>query len=81
MIMKDINKSSDIIMKGVEYRARKHFLQGDYKNPYGTEEERDFSTDWIKSGMGDHYDKKMSELIRERLCPCCGQFTTGDIDW
>lgn len=77
----DVKQITQIVERGVRYRARKHFLNNDFKNPYGSKEGLYPEGDLIKSGMWDWFDCEMSELLNSKLCPCCGQMTLGDIDF
>ncbi len=71
-----IEELTRIIEKGVAYRARKRLLSGNWKNPY-----RDCDSNSMERGMFDWYEREIERFKSERLCPCCGQFTCGDIDF
>ena len=65
------------VTDAVKVRAKKHFLMGRYKNPYPESpvgSHRD-----IKGACRIIYHYEIERLKNERLCPCCGQTTMGDI--
>ena len=73
-----------IIVKGVRYRARKHFLAGDFRNPYcpsGDPRLIYYLPSPLQAGMAEIYQLEMDELIHQCTCPTCGQFTMGDLDY
>ena len=78
--MEHTSEKVKIINAGVRYRARKHFLAGDYTNPYFEHDPR-LLTDSLLCGMAEIYNDEIQTLLHERICPSCGQFTIGDIDY
>jgi len=73
-----IAEKQGVICVGVRYRARKHFLDGRFENPYG---DARYLENTLKKGMALIFEEEMERLIKERVCPCCGQFTMADFDW
>jgi hypothetical protein len=69
-----------VIKGGIRYRARKRFLHGDIRNPFGDSKALEGSGFTLKSGMAELFDQEIQKLKSERLCPCCGQTTYGDKD-
>ena len=67
-----------IIVSGVRYRARKRFRQENLVNPYGNFH---LLKDYVQKGMAEVYDDEIKGLIDEKICPCCGQPTRGDLDY
>ncbi len=58
--------------------ARRRFRDGEYGNPYIVDQMQPFG---MKAGMAGIYDKEIQVLLKERICPCCGQPTMGDFDY
>lgn len=75
---KTVEDRANATIGGAIYRARKRFREGDFKNPWG---DPTYLTDMRKVALARAYDEEMNRLIHERLCPCCGQLTMGDIDY
>jgi len=66
------------IEKSVKFRARRRLLAGDFINPYPWDSKKHSE---IIKGCFLVYQIEIDSFLNERLCPCCGQFTMGDIDW
>jgi len=62
----------------VKYLARKRFRDGFSDNPYG---EPRRTQDPLRRAKALTYDEEIDALVKERLCPYCGQFIRGDTDW
>jgi len=69
--MKSIEQSIAIIKTGLAYRAKRHYLEGEYGNPFMPPHE-EFGTNFnildgdIKQGMAELYHREMQKLIKER---------------
>ncbi len=59
--------------------ARARFQNGDFSNPYSLQLK--FERDLLIRGMAKFYDEEIKVLLTERICPCCGQPTRGDLDY
>ena len=77
---KSIKEKGIIVSEGIAYRARKRFLLGNWVNPYCTPEMIPYGENELKIIMAKQYELELEKLKRERLCPCCGQYTYGDIE-
>lgn len=75
---KSLEYKAECTLRGVQYRARKHFRLENFSNPYG---DRRLIQDYLIMAMATAYDLEIQKLITERICPCCGQYTRGDIDF
>lgn len=58
--------------------ARMDFRAGSYVQ---MEELSRILHDLLEKAVCDTYYLTIESLIKERICPCCGQPTLGDIDW
>lgn len=76
--MDAIEGNSEIIARGVKYRARRRYRDGHFGNPYG---DARYLKDVLQAGMSEIYRVEMEELLTSKVCPCCGQFTMQDLDW
>ena len=75
---KTIEDRANATISGAQYRARKRFREGNFQNPWG---DHRLLTDIRKVGLAQAYDEEIDRLLEERICPCCGQPTRGDIDY
>ena len=74
----NLDERAVAVTKGVENQARKCFYNGNFVNPYGDPKTL---IDLLTKGMAYIFQAEMDSLIQSKTCPCCGQFTMGDIDW
>jgi len=76
-VTKTIEDRAKATINGAIYRARRRFREENFVNPWG---DHHYLVDIRKAAMARAYDDEIDRLINERICPCCGQPTRGDID-
>lgn len=75
----DIEARAKVIAERVRCLARRKYREGNFQNPYG--ECCDIIANVLEYGMCLVYNDEIEHLLTERICPCCGQSTRGDIDF
>jgi len=76
----DQDKQIKEIFELVKTKAREDFREGTYQTPEKIREKYclEFS---LEAGISEFYAEEIERLLLEKICPCCGQTTRGDIDW
>lgn len=82
MRTEDKTKEIENLVKRLEdsahYLARKRFYEDRFDNPYKGGKR----ADWVLVAiLRARFEGEMQYLLNKRVCPSCGQYTMGDIDW
>ena len=73
---KCVNNLAEELTTAARNLARQRFHEGRFDNPYRIGRNKVAAHILIAE-----FYFEMQGLLNERICPCCGQPTRGDIDW
>lgn len=60
--------------------ARGAYLEGNWDNPFAPKEAISFLDNFLLKACALQFEIILDNLKKEKVCPCCGQVTLGDLN-